>query len=173
MNLALVFVLSVIAQGPAYKCKDAAGAISFSDRPCPSGADLVKKTALPSDGGRGSASSVTGDDPRWCDEGVAPADLVNACLDAWRPSLRDPRGAYAEGGRLTRNQKNGDLDVFVNGYAKNGFGGTNALEMQCKRTPENALETSGTESWIKLYLAFSQLNVKPSPHVVEQCSSGQ
>lgn len=166
MSIAAVVLIAVLAPGPVYKCKDSAGAISFSDRPCTSGAELVKTTQLPSD----RRTAAVAEDPKWCDEGPAPDALVAACLDAWRPSLRDPRGAYAEGGRLTRNKKNGDLDVFVNGYAKNGFGGTNAIEMQCKRTAENEIDAAGTESWVRLYLAFSRLDVKPSPHPVESCS---
>lgn len=71
---------------------------------------------------------------------------------------------------MGENEKSGDLDVFINGYAKNGFGGVNAMEMVCKRDAQNQLDSEGTASWIKLYQAFQTLDMKWDRHQLRDCA---
>lgn len=150
MVLTPLLLALAMAAAPTYKCKDAAGAVTFSDRPCGGNAEVVK---IRRDVSRSA-------EQEWCDQGPAPAELVARCVDAWRPAMRDPRGAYADGGVLVRGKNSPARAVIVDGYAKNGYGGTNAVTMWCGLASGDALDSEKTGEWVKAWQALDAAGIK-------------
>lgn len=145
--------------GDVYKCVGADGKVAYKDTPCATDA----KQKVMSVG-----SSHHDVETYWCNDGVAPSELVSECLESWRPVLRDPRGAYAEGGMLVHDKAAGTKMVFVDGYAKNGFGGINSFPMKCGIDGEH-IDSKNTTFW-----QDNARIVEPSkmpPPRIEQCPS--
>lgn len=146
-HLPALFLISSLFCAPAssadvYKCKSKDGATTFSDTPCSDRAEAVKL--------RNSGPTTSNREPVvWCADGPAPTDLVQACVDQWRPRLRDPRAAYADSGQLVHELKSGAQQVFVDGHAKNGFGGMNSMLMQCG-VKDGVLDAAATKIWFDL-----------------------
>lgn len=96
-------------------------------------------------------------------------EAVHACLDLWRPSLRDPHAAYADGGVLVHNEKTNERAIFVDAYARNGFGGFNPMRMSCGLDEHGDVSSTASEGWMKLARAFATLHVEPSRLPTKSC----
>lgn len=144
--------------GTVYKCKGTDGGVVFSDTPCGTDAKAVA-----------TFGQKKVPDAFWCAQGSAPQSLVDQCLDAWRPGLRDPRAAYADGGVLVTHGRTGKRSIFVDGHARNGFGGFNGMLMECDISGDGAIDQVGTGEWVNLYMAFSRLNVDRESHDIRVC----
>ena len=154
-------VASIIAPAfaaNAYKCTAEDGSIIFSDTPCSADAKPVS-----------SWDNQTKVDPFWCDKGIADQTIVDHCLDTWRPAFRDPRAAYAEGGRLVAHGVSGKRSIFINAYLRNGFGGINSEMLECDLTTSDEIEATGTADWMRLYRAFAGLDIDRTPHAIRIC----
>jgi uncharacterized protein DUF4124 len=149
--------------GTIYKCKGADGKTTFSDIPCAKDAEPVKIW----DSQMGGSATASG--AYFCNVGAAPPELVQACLEVWKPTLRDPHSGYADSGVIVVSSRTKARSVFIDGHARNGFGGINALPMECGLTADNAIDPKSTADWVKLRQAFSGLNVTPSQHDVRDC----
>ena len=146
----------------AYKCVKPDGSTIFSDSPC--GANAKSVAIAPS---RKAPPSET----IWCREGAAPTELVERCVDAWRPTLRDPRSAYADTGTLVHPKDSpASRQVFVDGHAKNGFGGMNALPMRCAVEANGEhVDAEGTRFWLGLASGVDPAKL-PAPRI-EDCDA--
>lgn len=162
--LAVTFGPALVHAANVYKCKDDKGGIVFTDKKCEY--DAAPQRIWDSQLGPPSVSYA---DPVWCDDGAAEHAAIQSCLELWRPSLRDPRSAYAESGSYVHNQNTGERAVFVNGHAKNGFGGFNSLRMTCGVDDEGAVSASASAEWLKLAEAFATLGVTPTLLPVRAC----
>ncbi len=162
IGLVLFFVAAFISSsaqgGTVYKCKGPDGGVVFSDTQCGTDATAVA-----------TFGQKKVPDPFWCSQGSAPQSLVDQCLDAWRPGLRDPRAGYADGGLLVTHGRTGKRSIFVDGHARNGFGGFNGILMECDLSGDDAIDQVGTAEWVKLYGAFSRLDIDRTPHDVRVC----
>lgn len=90
--------------------------------------------------------------------------LVDECLDYFRPMLRDPRGAYADKAQLqtVKNRERPDFpewrEVVLDGRATNGFGGYVAQKFNCILNSAGSVDQEAS----KVYKAFFTLGVNPS-----------
>jgi hypothetical protein len=163
-----LLVATPMASAAMFKCKDAAGAITFSDRPCGGTQEVV---AVP---GAHATMKAHDDPPQWCNLGPAPQTLVDTCLDEWRKRMRDPRSAAAAGGTLTRNTKSHQLDVFVKVTTKDtATGATSAMEIQCGRTEGNTIALIPTQQWFAQADVAEKESRGGEAHDLIQCEDSQ
>jgi len=162
-----LLALAPMASAAMFKCKDAAGAITFSDRPCGGTQEVV---AVP---GAHATMKAHDDPPQWCNLGPAPQALVDACLDEWRKRMRDPRSAVAAGGTLTRNTKSHQLDVFVKVNAKDAAGAASSVEIQCGRTEGNTIALIPTQQWFAQADVAEKESRGGEAHDLIQCEDPQ
>lgn len=155
----LLLLVSPMANAAIYKCT-AGGKTNFQDRPCESSNDqkIIEKPAE-----KRTAASQGGHKRVLLTE-TPDKTLIDACLDIFRPKLRDPRGAYADGGVFQQVSLEGDAskppwrEVVVSGRATNGYGGYVAKNFHCIVDSENKIDAKGTE----MYQALFTLGIDPS-----------
>ncbi|MFT3800804.1 MAG: hypothetical protein QM766_06235 [Burkholderiaceae bacterium] len=93
---------------------------------------------------------------------MASDELVGACIDQWRPILKDPQSAYPVGSRIDEvtNLEKRDTppwkEIVVDGRAKNSFGGYIPATFGCGLSADGQIDAIVTEGYKALY----QLNVK-------------
>jgi len=163
----VLLALAPMASAAMFKCKDASGAITFSDRPCGGTQEVVSVPGA-------HATMKAHDEPvQWCNLGPAPETLVDPCLDEWRKRMRDPRSAMADGGTLTRNTKTHQLDVFVKVNAKDAAGAATTMEIQCGRTENNQIALVPTQQWFTLADAAEKVSRGGEAHELIQCADSQ
>lgn len=122
--------MSSTAQNTIYKCQQPNGTVEFSQSPCGKNAEVKAID---------SRSQYERDDDAkkvWKIAGAPTASQANACVDAWRRSLKDP-----DSGRLQSDSSpgiyvtTGKRKVSVSeGRARNGFGGFNVQYFLCDVT---------------------------------------
>ena len=144
MYLSILFASAVMAQdglnhksAVVYKCKSDIGVI-FSDKPC---ADNAKSVRMD---GR-SPYEKNARQEEWKPFGLGKLETANSCIDAWRPSLKDP-----ESGRLVNDNPtllvvtDGKRKVLVfEGRAKNGFGALSVQYFLCDLDEEGNILGGG------------------------------
>lgn len=153
----LVFTFAAPAQ-QIYKCGH-----TYSDRPCGNQAKVVQPIK------RGPPRHKT--PTPICIDGPASKAVVAACLDQWRPILRDPKGAYATGGILGHYHKAGGEHVVVlDAYFRNGMGGYNGEQAICT-VVNGRVDATGTQAHTSLWHALATLDVEKTPVDLTACDT--
>lgn len=144
------------ADTPIYKCRED-GETIYSATPCRDaqqaavgrldGRPEIRSARRPPAAGK--ARTVLTDAPS--------ADTQAACLEAYRPLLRDPHSAYAVGGRLeqVRDPQRPEVsewrEIVVDGRATNSFGGFVPQSFVCALTAEGDLAQDLTATYRHLF----------------------
>lgn len=140
--LCLLGILSTHAMA-INKCTSADGKVSFQDAPCAAGTSAARIVVKPAAGPAGSqpaqakASAPERANPASPTQTEQPVQnqppqkselerLADACLEWYKPMLRDPRGAYHRDAQL------GSSVLQMTIYATNGFGGYTSKSAACE-----------------------------------------
>jgi len=129
--IAACYVVGVVAESMAeskelvYKCTDANGAVEYRQSPC-SG----KKSDILEVDGQSPSEKANIAKRIWKIAGQGNMAAANACLDAWRPNLKDPdSGRIVDAGIIVASP---DRKVIISeGRARNGFGGLGVQYFLC------------------------------------------
>jgi Domain of unknown function (DUF4124) len=173
--LAMALALTANAAHAAHKCVGADGRVVYSDTPCATDAKQSEVYGTqPRQANRGAA-------PTWQENrGAAPTRAglgkkreklaltpstaqVGECVEAWRPSMRDPHSLYALGSTMQRvtNLERPDVkpwnEVVLDARSKNGFGGYNAIRLLCPLSQDGSLDAKTMEA----YKALRTLGIEP------------
>lgn len=160
MRYAVLLCLLIAAPVSAavYRCKTANGEVRFSDAPCAASEDEKVIQKPPAQASRTASVPKTSSGYLRTKLPQEPTkDLVDACLNVFRPQLRDPRGAYADGGELQNvalPEKPGLApwrEVVVYGRATNGFGGYIGKRFHCMLGDDLTIDYKRTEMYQSLF----------------------
>lgn len=125
--LAMVVCASALAT-EVYKCKKADGTTEYSSHPCAGNAEKIVMD------GRSPYERKTDAEKIWSVTGIPTAGQSHKCIEAWRPTLKDP-----DSGRIASDDKPGILItggprrvLITEGRARNGFGGMGVQYFVCE-----------------------------------------
>ncbi|MEW6490732.1 MAG: DUF4124 domain-containing protein [Thermodesulfobacteriota bacterium] len=151
--LALLFALVLPAQAQIYRCEKN-GTVMFSDVPCGDDGKTVLEPSKP----RSTTKNARRRLPFEPDK-----EVVDACLDAWKPHLNDPRDAFvaeailyeADGSKYANGKPR--HEVFLNARAKNKLGAFVPVRMLCTLDEDGRINKNS----VALYQAMQALGVDP------------
>lgn len=131
--IAMIFLLVANAANAAiYRCDDPVTAERvFQDTPCPEGKIERKFDEDPRvDSPRKKYGAAL---DQWVVAGVPERSSMDACVEEWRPLLKDPGSASITPGKFPGVIVEGakDRHIIVEGRAKNGFGALGAQYFVC------------------------------------------
>lgn len=174
LALCVLYLACNPAFGGVYKCT-ADGKVFYSDMPCADPKeretgrlDKAPKREEPVDLEQLRAEIATlpsgehgkGRTRKTIERGVE-GEVVEKCLDKWRPTLRDPQSAMSVSARidelqnLERPDKAPWREVVIDGRAKNGFGGYGTMIFVCG-AGQSAQEN---DELVEYYQALHQLDM--------------
>lgn len=163
MRLILLLFLcfsSFVANADMFKCKDASGKIGYQDYPCTTTTISYKKNVpsqtisykknVPT-----QAKILTDELKRRSSEEPITKETQDACLDEFRPMLKDPRSAYVQEAfksYVTNSKmKNERAEVVLDARAKNSFGGFIPQAFVCGINDDGSIDKKGTETYKALF----------------------
>jgi hypothetical protein len=127
-------ILVAVAAGPTYKCKDAQGV--WSESACTGAA----APPPPSD-----VAKYGSDKSKWVWKGRSGEAAAQACVEDWRPIMKDPESAQLgpERNGLIMESAN-DRHIVVPGRARNGFGGLGVHWFVCRVNLDGSVVTGSS-----------------------------
>lgn len=132
IGFALLLCVAAPCSAGIYRCDDPVTAERiFQDAPCPDG-KIERK--YDDDPRVESPKKRYGDRlDQWVVAGVPSSESMAACVEEWRPLLKDPDSASISPGKFPGVIVEGakDRHVIVEGRAKNGFGGLGVQYFVC------------------------------------------
>ena len=123
----------------AYKCVGPDGRVVYTEAPC---ATDTKQSEV-----RGTQQQTAGQGrKRETLKDVPSEEQISQCVEAWRPSMRDPQSLYSQGAvmQLVTNSERPDVkpwrEIVLDARSKNGFGGYNAIRLHCPLNDQDGID---------------------------------
>lgn len=130
----------------AYKCVGPDGRVVYTDTPC---ATDTKQSEV-----RGTQQRASGQGRKRETLKDAPSEeQVRRCVEAWRPSMRDPQSLYSQGAvmQLVTNRERPDMqpwrEIVLDARSKNGFGGYNAIQLHCPLNGQDGIDQKTLDAY--------------------------
>lgn len=146
LTFAAAYVAFAITPAHAInKCVGADGRVVYSDTACAAG-EKQSDLKVP------SKVSTGVDIKRDVLQEPPTDDQAKTCLEAWRPTMRDPRGLYSQRAvlRLSTNRARPEQkpwkEVVLEAHATNGFGGYTDVRLVCRLTQSGSIDIEALET---------------------------
>ena len=130
----------------AYKCVGPDGRVVYTEAPC---ATDTKQSE-----GRGTQQQTAGQGrKRETLKDVPSEEQISQCVEAWRPSMRDPQSLYSQGAvmQLVTNSERPDVkpwrEIVLDARSKNGFGGYNAIRLHCPLNGQDGIDQKTLDAY--------------------------
>jgi len=130
----------------AYKCVGPDGRVVYTEAPC---ATDTKQSEV-----RGTQQQTAGQGrKRETLKDVPSEEQISQCVEAWRPSMRDPQSLYSQGAvmQLVTNSERPDVkpwrEIVLDARSKNGFGGYNAIRLHCPLNDQDGIDQKTLDAY--------------------------
>jgi|JI10StandDraft_1071094.scaffolds.fasta_scaffold646142_2 hypothetical protein len=130
----------------AYKCVGPDGRVVYTEAPC---ATDTKQSEV-----RGTQQQTAGQGrKRETLKDVPSEEQISQCVEAWRPSMRDPQSLYSQGAvmQLVTNSERPDVkpwrEIVLDARSKNGFGGYNAIRLHCPLNGQDGIDQKTLDAY--------------------------
>ena len=130
----------------AYKCVGPDGRVVYTETPC---ATDTKQSEV-----KGTQQRTAGQGrKRETLKDVPSEEQISQCVEAWRPSMRDPQSLYSQGAvmQLVTNSERPDVkpwrEIVLDARSKNGFGGYNAIRLHCPLNDQDGIDQKTLDAY--------------------------
>ena len=130
----------------AYKCVGPDGRVVYTEAPC---ATDTKQSEV-----RGTQQQTAGQGrKRETLKDVPSEEQISQCVEAWRPSMRDPQSLYSQESvmQLVTNRERPDVkpwrEIVLDARSKNGFGGYNAIRLHCPLNDQDGIDQKTLDAY--------------------------
>lgn len=130
------FLLAVAVMGPTYKCKDASG--HWSEAACTGSAAPPPPSEY---------AKFGNDKTKWIWHPGADQITASACVDDWRPLMKDPDSAQLgpEGTAVVMESAK-ESHIVIPGRARNSFGALGVHWFVCRLNPDGTVQHGSAQS---------------------------